>query len=64
VLSAAASEPSESLPDYSGLDLAQLRERSDHPVLGAVLDGLIARPRRAEQTFALYSDGTDGQVAW
>ncbi|QNS04162.1 hypothetical protein [Streptomyces xanthii] len=59
MLSPAASEPSGSLPDYAGLDLAELRGRSDHPVLGAVIEGLIARPRVAEQTVAVYMDAAD-----
>ena len=70
MLSPAASEPSGSpaapLPDHTGLDLRELRGRSDHPVLASVLDGLIARPRTAERTVAVYGDGADGdtQVSW
>ncbi|MFE1951002.1 YxD-tail cyclophane-containing RiPP peptide [Streptomyces sp. NPDC059524] len=60
MLSPAASEPSGSLPDYAGLDLAELRGRSDHPVLGAVIEGLIARPRTAGRTVAMYDDCPDG----
>ncbi|MFJ9039537.1 YxD-tail cyclophane-containing RiPP peptide [Streptomyces sp. NPDC102406] len=53
------SAPSETLPDLAGLDLAELRDRSDHPVLGAVLDGLIERPRTPGRAVAVYSDGAD-----
>ncbi|WP_428952353.1 YxD-tail cyclophane-containing RiPP peptide [Streptomyces sp. cg35] len=55
----AASDPIEPLPDFSGLDLAELRDRSGHPVLGAVLDGLLERPRPAGRTVAMFSDGPD-----
>ncbi|MEV1023569.1 YxD-tail cyclophane-containing RiPP peptide [Streptomyces sp. NPDC050264] len=53
----AASARSESLPDFSGLDLAELRDRSDHPVLGAVIEGLLERPRAADRTVAMFDDG-------
>ncbi|MGY0018622.1 YxD-tail cyclophane-containing RiPP peptide [Streptomyces sp. YJ-C3] len=52
----AASASSEPLPDFSGVDLAELRDRSEHPVLGAVLDGLMERPRPVGRTVAMYDD--------
>lgn len=53
----AVSTPGEALPDFSGVDLAELRSRSGHPVLDAVLEGLLGDPREADGTVAMYDDG-------
>jgi hypothetical protein len=52
----AAEEP---LPDYAGIDVDELAERTDHPVLGAVLAGLRGRTRHAADAVAYHEDSPD-----
>ncbi|GGT32976.1 hypothetical protein [Streptomyces purpureus] len=52
----AVSVPGESLPDFSGVDLAALYDRSERPALSVVLEGLLARPRTEHDTFAAFED--------
>ncbi|MFI6641304.1 YxD-tail cyclophane-containing RiPP peptide [Streptomyces sp. NPDC050504] len=52
----AVSTPGEALPDFSGVDLAELRARGGHPVLDAVLQGLLEDPREESDTVAMYDD--------
>ncbi|MDF3289438.1 YxD-tail cyclophane-containing RiPP peptide [Streptomyces silvisoli] len=49
----------EPLPDYAGLDLDALAERTAHPVLGAVLAGLRDRARHAADAVAYHEDSPD-----
>ncbi|MEU1629856.1 YxD-tail cyclophane-containing RiPP peptide [Streptomyces sp. NPDC020096] len=44
------------LPDYGGVDVDELAERTAHPVLGAVLAGLRGRARLAGEAVAYHED--------
>lgn len=48
------------LPDYTGVDLAALRARVDHPVLGAVLATLLARSCDADGGLVAYHEDSPG----
>lgn len=49
----------EPLPDYTGLDLDDLRVRVVHPVLAAVLAGLARRSRDPRDAAAYHEDAPD-----
>lgn len=53
--------PGTSLPDYRGVDLAALRARVDHPVLGAVLATLLARSCRTDGGLVAYHEDSPGE---
>ncbi|MEU6371857.1 YxD-tail cyclophane-containing RiPP peptide [Streptomyces sp. NPDC046909] len=48
------------LPDYRDVDLAALRARVDHPVLGAVLATLLARSCAADGGLVAYHEDSPG----
>lgn len=48
------------LPEYRDVDLAALRARVDHPVLGAVLATLLARTCDADGGLVAYHEDSPG----
>lgn len=48
------------LPEYGSVDLAALRARVDHPVLGAVLATLLARSCDADGGLVAYHEDSPG----
>ena len=46
------------LPDFTGLDLAELRALVDHPVLGSVLATLLHRSQAADGGVVAYPEDT------
>ncbi|MEV7886113.1 YxD-tail cyclophane-containing RiPP peptide [Streptomyces sp. NPDC002817] len=55
-----AGTPLPELPDRTAVDLAALRARVDHPVLGAVLATLLARSCDADGGLVAYHEDSPG----
>jgi FXSXX-COOH protein len=53
VSNSATGEP---LPDYTGVDLEEMRKRAAHPVLSEILSGLVVRASSPETAVAFFDD--------